>query len=218
MDEKQPLIPWTALRAIGNSTAVKMTIFIPVIGYMVLFNEYILHYLALSSHIFGSTEIQSSSQEAHVSWRLVLLYFGFCFLAGGAAIYQFFCPAEVKEFGTPIDYISAMRPQMGDVMFGRLESTLSKHKNCSKEFTQFQKHMLDRQGRYSQKADRDEIFEAYKRDVLELNFRSLNASSPILRMVTAAFYVVGSIILAIPSLNVFWKVTEISIPSLFALL
>lgn len=31
-------LPWTSLRTIGNSSTVRMTIFIPLIGYLVLFN------------------------------------------------------------------------------------------------------------------------------------------------------------------------------------
>ena len=30
---------WSWLRAIGNSSSIKMTIFIPAIGYLVLFNQ-----------------------------------------------------------------------------------------------------------------------------------------------------------------------------------
>jgi hypothetical protein len=38
-------VPWSRLRSLGNSQAVKLTIFIPIIGYLVVFNEYLIKYL-----------------------------------------------------------------------------------------------------------------------------------------------------------------------------
>jgi hypothetical protein len=95
---------WSNLRAIGNYPATKMTVFIPLIGYMVIFNSKLLPAFQLSEHIVGNQNTQT-----YVSWRLLAIYFGLCFLAFGSIIYQLRCPAEVKRFATSIDYAAAAR-------------------------------------------------------------------------------------------------------------
>jgi hypothetical protein len=92
---------WSNLRAIGNLSAAKLTVLIPLIGYMVIFNEKFLPYLQLSVHIFGGQA--DVGGQAQVSWRLIATYYGLCFLGVGSIIYQLFCPIEVKRFGTAAD-------------------------------------------------------------------------------------------------------------------
>jgi hypothetical protein len=136
---------WSRLRTIGNSSAVKMTVLIPLIGYFIVFNENVLQYLELSRSIFGRSEhIQGMEAAAHVSWRLLFTYFALCFLAIGSTIYQFACPGNIKQFGTPTDYIAATRPHMGDVMLGRMESLLKADPLSSQEFDQLQSLAHDR--------------------------------------------------------------------------
>jgi hypothetical protein len=99
---------WSNLRAIGNHPATKTTVFIPLIGYMVIFNSKVLPALQLSEYIFGN-----QNNQTYVSWRLLAIYFGLCFLACGAIIYQLRCPAEVKRFATAIDYATVAGSTLG---------------------------------------------------------------------------------------------------------
>jgi hypothetical protein len=95
---KLPL--WSNLRAVGNNPATKMTVFIPLIGYMIIFNANILPYLRLASEIFGN--------PPHF-WRLYFIYFGLCSLALGSIIYQFWCPPDIKRFASALDYVTATK-------------------------------------------------------------------------------------------------------------
>ena len=102
---RSPMIPrklplWSNLRVVGNNPATKMTVFIPLIGYMIIFNAYILPYLQLASEIFGN--------PPHL-WRLYFIYFGLCSLALGSIIYQFWCPPEIKRFASALDYVTATK-------------------------------------------------------------------------------------------------------------
>ena len=110
---------------IGNSSIVKMTVLIPVIGYMVIFNDYLVDYFQISRHLFEPTYVQRSGGATIVSWRLLFIYFGLCSLGIGSAIYQFCCPETIKQFATSIDFIGATRSHMGDVMLARLEGRLN---------------------------------------------------------------------------------------------
>jgi len=165
-------LPWTRLRSLSNSTAVKLTVFIPLIGYIVLFNSYVVDYLALSRHLFSSGDTISN-----ISWRLIFIYFGLIFLAIGSAIYQFFCPVEIKQFATSADYIAATWPHMGDLMRGRLESDLKQNPNSSEEFTVMQSVINERIQRYMdyhEREQRERLRGDFYRDILELNFRTMN--------------------------------------------
>jgi hypothetical protein len=77
-----------------------MTVFIPLIGYIIIFHEHILPYLQLSRDIFGD--------PPHL-WRLYFVYFGLCFLAAGSIIYQWRCPPDVKHFASALDYVTAAK-------------------------------------------------------------------------------------------------------------
>src|SRR6185436_14747449 len=63
-------VKWQTLRGLGNSTAVKLTIFIPIIGYLVIFNETVVKYIDLSQRFLGQ------SSETYNEWRLIFVYFG----------------------------------------------------------------------------------------------------------------------------------------------
>jgi len=71
---------WTQLRSIGNSTPIKSTIFIPVLGCAIIFNEQVVHLLQLSRErldvkfFFGQSVPLAS--EPNISWRLLWIDHG----------------------------------------------------------------------------------------------------------------------------------------------
>src|SRR5262245_13941791 len=86
---------WTTLRAVGNSPIVKMTIVIPVLGWLILFNDYIVHQLSAVEEIFGKLQVSS---------RLLWLYVGLFITSIGSILYAGFCPEEIKKYASEIDY------------------------------------------------------------------------------------------------------------------
>ena len=44
---------WTDLRGISNSSAAKSTILIPLVGYWIIFNEYVVNWLQLAHQLEG---------------------------------------------------------------------------------------------------------------------------------------------------------------------
>src|ERR1700739_3748651 len=102
-------LPWTILRGVGNSNLVKLTIVIPLVGYLILFNENLLHYIQLSRTLFGVDQVSRAEttdvSAAHVPLRLSSLYFGLCLIAVGSIIHQWFAPEEIKKYGSAPEYI-----------------------------------------------------------------------------------------------------------------
>ena len=95
---------WADLRGISNSYAAKSTILIPLIGYWIIFNDYVVNWLRLAHQLEGIPATD------HISPRVLWLYMGFCAIALGTLIYALRCPLEVKKYGDYVDYINGDGP------------------------------------------------------------------------------------------------------------
>lgn len=89
---------WNSLRLFGNSLAAKSTIAVAVMGYLVLFNTYVVDYLTLNTAFCSGCD---------VSWRLYFLYFGSFFIAIGSGIYIIFCQSLIKRYAGASDFFDA---------------------------------------------------------------------------------------------------------------
>jgi hypothetical protein len=105
---------WLQVRSVSNSTAARLTILIPIVGYWIIFNE------AVATKLIFDT-------NATVSWRLFATYFGLCFIAAASGIYQALCPREVKQYSSPTEYIAAVSPHMSDIEEKRVRVRLDAH-------------------------------------------------------------------------------------------
>jgi hypothetical protein len=95
--DKFPL--WRHLRATGNSASVKMTILIPLIGYLIVFNSHVVDVISLSRHLLGFEQQQGPST------RLLSLYFGLCLVAAASIIYNWMCPRVIKKYESAPEYL-----------------------------------------------------------------------------------------------------------------
>jgi hypothetical protein len=114
--------PWTDFRAISNSHAARSTILILLIGYLVLFNENVVKYLHLPKELGGSTPVAGSG----ISMRLLLVYFGLCFVAAGTALYGFFCPPEVKQYGSANGYVAGDGDSIKSMVLDAIQARLAR--------------------------------------------------------------------------------------------
>ena len=85
---------WRALDTIGNSGLAKSTILVPIIGYLILFNEQIVEYLYLSENFVWSNLGENRVQNHNL--RLFFMYFGLSFIGIGSLLFQIFCPRPIK--------------------------------------------------------------------------------------------------------------------------
>jgi hypothetical protein len=185
---------WTNLRAIGNSGAVKSTLLIPIIGYILIFSPKVAEFLDIGSFLGTGKE----SYAGAVPTRLLITYFGLCLLAAGSALYIFFCPAEIKEFPSPYSYVLGVSPITGEAAVKDVETRLSKG--------DFQ----DRVARLMQgRPPTDAATEAkaeYARNLLSMNFEFLNSRHRPIRIAAAIAYIAGFILLGALSAQVFFRV------------
>jgi hypothetical protein len=86
---------WNMLRVIGGSALGKAAIAFPVLGYLILFNDYAVTYLKIHS---------SFCLDCSVSPRLYALYIGGFFIAVGSLLYAIFCPQVVDRHANAHDF------------------------------------------------------------------------------------------------------------------
>jgi hypothetical protein len=50
------LLPWSRLRNVGKSTAVRVTLLLPLVGYLIIFNKNVADFLQLASQFAGAND------------------------------------------------------------------------------------------------------------------------------------------------------------------
>ena len=188
--------PWVRLRFVSNSTAAKSTILVPLIGYLIIFNANVVSYLNLARE-FG---IQ---QNVGVSHRLILIYLGLCAISVGVLLYGWFCPNEVKHYGSAAAFVQGDGPSLRGFVMNDIQLLIAKIEPYKTKLEELSRDL-------SLKRDRDGLDEGdterYRIENLHLYFDYLNLSHPAIRTAVIWAYVVGFGLLAIPSLEVFGKV------------
>jgi len=54
---------WDILRKVGQSRLIGLTILVPVIGYMILFNDHLIHWFELSKSVFEGIPAVNAGDE-----------------------------------------------------------------------------------------------------------------------------------------------------------
>jgi hypothetical protein len=194
---------WHNLRSIGNSTLARMTIVIPVVGYLILFNEKLQDYLQISTELLGHPQAGSGLP------RLLAIYFGLCFVAVASTLFALFCPLQVKKYASAEEYIASDEPHLSLHGKGQIEHRI---KNGDAET---QKLYADLQGIDTNRPKPDNLEEARRRGAeyfrvsMQIYFDMLDRSGSFVRWAVAAFYGIGFIALSVPAGLVFWRVSVV---------
>jgi hypothetical protein len=193
---------WTALRLVGNSMPAKLSILMPLVGYLIFFNEYV-------SRIIHFTNIDGGAVPPSLislAGKLYFLYFGL-FLAGVAsAIFQLRCHGIVKRYSDEDDFVL------------RAESTITRRD--LKEF-------LDVIERSSALGDRRPSLNLARQqfeslagitassqerslqiDVMKMYYFVLANGQPYSRAATISLYSIAFFFLSIPSVDTFIRVAR----------
>lgn len=112
--ENHPIakVPWSAVRRIGQSRLLALTVIVPFLGSMILFNQTVVEALSLSPELvrhwlhLGRDEGEQVRDTAHALTlsRLYYVYFGLSFLGFGSAVFGLFCPTTVKDHSSVTAY------------------------------------------------------------------------------------------------------------------
>lgn len=108
-------ISWSTIRRIGQSRILALTIIVPFLGSLLLFNQYVVDLLTISPNLvqrwFHIADANPSETAQRITFaRLYYVYFGLSLLGMGSALFALFCPLDVKSYASPIEYIREEAP------------------------------------------------------------------------------------------------------------
>jgi hypothetical protein len=205
---QKKLIPrWTLLRRIGNSVPVRLTVPISLVGYLIIFNSYVVHYLELAKEFVGA------QPPSGVSTRLLLIYFGLCALAVGSVIYAYMCPEQVQRYDSAAAYISGDAQSIGDFGLEPIEIELHSSPLADRHAEIRNKFDAIRDAR-GERMDENYPISEFRKDIavlksegakaiLHLYFEYLDQFRLLARGFAAVLFLIGFIFLSVPATQVF---------------
>jgi hypothetical protein len=192
------MVTWSRLRGIGKSSAARVTVLLPLVGYLIIFNKSVADFLQLAVQLAGKADVHLG-----ISPKLMLVYVGTCAIALGQVVYSIFCPAEVKAYGHETPYVLDATRVTKDFEYEKLENSL---RNSA-----YKSEYVRMRNRYEKGAS--PITEDQKahvnNGVLHLYFQLLNNRWWVARWCTALCYGIGFVCLVVPSAGVFYRVMAI---------
>jgi hypothetical protein len=203
----QVFVSWCLLRSIGNSKAAKLTILIPLIGYLILLNEDVISHLELSKQIFGAPA------DATLT-RLLLIYCGLVFVAVASTIFAIACPLEVKRYASSEEYIAGDERFQSQRTIGVIQTRLRLGDEIARNDDAAYRHHHEKRPT----SDDIEVRRRRAKDLIRIQmnlyFEMLDRSRPFWRWAAAICYFLGIGLLLIPATIVFLKVMIVLGPRL----
>jgi hypothetical protein len=90
------LVKWSFLAGIGQTTPIRLTALVPLIGTLLILNENTADWLKLSPMLAPNTD--DAGRHLLTVNSLYFTYFGLCLLGIGSMIFHFRCPIDIKRY------------------------------------------------------------------------------------------------------------------------
>lgn len=191
-----PTPSWDRLRIIGNSKLIKLTTIMPLVGYLIVFNQHVVTALHLDNSIFANI-----TNEFLIS-KLKLLYFGLFFTGMGSALFIIFCPAKIKQYSDAVELANREMHFLPVPQFYSLVTDLSRVRNPT-----YLNHDLD-DYRDLLTTSEGEALEALKIQVLTEWYWSQSHQFPVARWAALLCFSCGFLLLFYPSVTSIMSVLE----------
>jgi hypothetical protein len=218
-------VPWSTLRGIGNSAAAKATILIPLVGYLFLFNSHFVEWLQV--HAAVSQAPPPEAAEAGLGWRLMCLYYGLMLVAIATVLYALTCPKVCKRYADSVEYArDVLEIHSSDDAFVGLVGELNRVLAETNRLSQHAREAASGEIRLLGSGGASAAFAALPQNerpsrvlrLLAAKYNLVDYTRPVARVLIAALYGVGLTLLAIPSANLFYRVTQSAIQLVASLL
>lgn len=211
-------VPWSRLRGIGNSAAAKATILIPLVGYLFLFNDHFIGWLQLHDAVAPS--IPTDSDGTELSWRLLFLYYGLTFVAMATIVYALSCPHICKRYADSVEFSRHVQEvHASQAAFAGLVNELQHKVNMANRVPNNILNAAEDELKLLRDTAAAEAWESLQASerpsvllrLLVAKYNLMDFERRVFRGATAALYVVGLAMLAIPAAQLFYRVTIASI-------
>ncbi|WP_146344126.1 hypothetical protein [Falsiphaeobacter marinintestinus] len=117
-------VPWSLLGAIGRSNLGRLTILVPFVGYLIIFNPNFVNFFESS---LPSGDVLEPSIAVHIhAYRLYFLYFGLLFMGLGVLLFNGLAPEPIRKFASVSEYVSEMEDvKSRSLVSSRLDEVVS---------------------------------------------------------------------------------------------
>ena len=102
------IIPWSSISSVGNSTPARLTILAPLIGYLVIYNQFIAEFFFLSNANPDLPQESHSLLDLFRELKLTFLYFGLLLFGVGAMFFAAYAPRNIRKYKSPEEYVLKM--------------------------------------------------------------------------------------------------------------
>lgn len=202
---------WDLLRTFGNSRFAKLTIFVPLFSYLIIFNNAFAEFVASSMEwvcvSFNDSKCLSENFEnidnEYMLRRVINIYIALSSIALSTLFFQLFCPHEIKKYLHSEIYVAEnmkifhheFNRNIRNILDG---ATPEDMKRIQGTFDKYKEH------------DRPKASEMYDRDILSSWFSYQNNKFFFARWVCFILFFVGILLLAYPTIITFFKVISIA--------
>jgi len=182
------LVPtWKTLKSLSSSPLAKLTIIAPVIGWLLLYNNTLV---SLIAKITGEV-------PANDLWKLYIFYVGLTLISISAILFVIFCPRIISRFIDTNDYINVERA----IFTPEMENELSRKLKLKKmEWNAPSDTFKQKSGNFAF-SRMQEANETNLLNQMRLIYDTENSRNFLVRLLSIVFFVLGSILAAIPALS-----------------
>lgn len=213
------VLTWDVLGIIGKSRILSLTMLVPFIGYLILFNNELVLHLKLATEIFGDVGNDETVSRETLS-RLYFLYYGLTLLGISSIAFFGLCPPIVKDHKSERSYLDSELKLMTHSRYASLVNTYeeildkesAEYKNLAEYSRKFQSafDQAEKESRGDKRLvnqrEAELKSEAYI-DSLGFDWRFKIQSLLIARASIELTYAMGFILVIWPSLQVLFQVT-----------
>ena len=198
--ENKPFLQWLdrttrwpkALRSMGNSLAARLTIIVPLLGYLILLNDHLVQALKMHTSL-------CVGRACDTPLRLQLLYLGGSLYGVATAIYTLACPYVIQRFADASEYFRAQGQYFGNwYNLKFLSDEVEKAGGTTRSW-------------HAPTAANSEVHA----DIMAEHYVVLSYSAFPARLIAFVLFLMGLVLVAIPSVWTFYEVLRAVIVSQF---
>ena len=186
-------ITWSALKRIGQSKLLQLTILIPIFGYMIFFNYELVDIVEKSTNYLYDKNIINTKVLFINSYKLYYLYFGFSLLGIASILYKIVSPDLINEYLSLREYIEK-------------ETNIMNYNNTKRLFNQLKDEGIEEVETLQDKIiPVESINNTTIIDIMTINWNYNNKLYNKTKITIFCLYTFGFILIAIPSLKMFYN-------------
>lgn len=198
---RQRIPSWTALRAIGNSTAAKLSIFMPFIGHLILFNQYVSELFINLSPSFGV------GGGISFGWKMYFLYIGLFLMGVASSIYQLRCHQVIKRYSDKEDFVLSVSTTVTRRDIKEFLNAIRLSPEAADY--DFNYNLVKQQFDSRAGVPESQQDESLRVDVMKMYYVVLADANALSRGIALTCYAIAFACLAVPSADTFFRVLRL---------